>query len=272
MGKRKQKAKLALSPLQSDLFKACSDNNVMAVAHIIADLTVNKGIDRSVTAPAPVTKEEKEADAGESPIAVATAMGSPSTAPAGDAEDATVDTCGLATASTTPTAASSSATGSTLPSNPFLPSADEAAVAARPEVETDAKSEPAGAEELRVSKTIARLLSVQNTQANVDQLGTNFTALHIAAMRGHLEIVRLLVRAGVDTSVLTSRNLTATGIASKKGQVGVVQFLARKGTASCAMPVAKRKKQQSEDVVIGDCVDSVRKRRKMERALGQMAD
>jgi ankyrin repeat protein len=57
--------------------------------------------------------------------------------------------------------------------------------------------------------------------------------LHAASQRGHLEIVKLLLRQGVDVDVLDKANKTAAELASENGKTDVAKFLTEyKGDAN----------------------------------------
>ncbi|CAD7929507.1 unnamed protein product [Amoebophrya sp. A120] len=112
----------------------------------------------------------------------------------------------------------------------------------------------------------AAILSAKQEIQNVDQLGSHFTALHIAAMKGHLEIVRLLVTAGCEVNGVTSRGLSPTHIASKKGHLEVVRFLSRKRATPERMPDLLLERDMVRDAQIA-CVDNQNKRVKLEKAL-----
>ncbi|CAL8068065.1 unnamed protein product [Calicophoron daubneyi] len=53
----------------------------------------------------------------------------------------------------------------------------------------------------------------------------NDTPLHVAAKRGHLEIVKLLIKAGVDLSVKNERERTALHYAARNGRLPVARLL-----------------------------------------------
>jgi ankyrin repeat protein len=51
------------------------------------------------------------------------------------------------------------------------------------------------------------------------------TALHLAAERGHLEIVKLLAEHGADHQVRNAQGQTATDVAASKANKAVVEYL-----------------------------------------------
>jgi hypothetical protein len=61
------------------------------------------------------------------------------------------------------------------------------------------------------------------------QRGQNFTALGIAADKGHIEAVIMLIKAGANVNLRTSDGYTALMVASHRGYTAMVQALIRAG-------------------------------------------
>jgi len=59
-----------------------------------------------------------------------------------------------------------------------------------------------------------------------------FTALHLAALKGHEEMVQLLLASGASADVPTATGHTALHVAAEKGQSGVVELLLGRGRAT----------------------------------------
>ena len=67
----------------------------------------------------------------------------------------------------------------------------------------------------------------KNETQDRDGVGKNFTALHVAALKGHFEVCRLLLCAGADDAILTSRGLTPPMLAAAKGHATIVKLFAK---------------------------------------------
>ena len=59
-----------------------------------------------------------------------------------------------------------------------------------------------------------------------NEKSTGCSPLHIAAMKGHLSCVKILVESGADRQVRTTRGITPLQIAAKRGHTKVVEYLA----------------------------------------------
>ncbi|RPB22045.1 ankyrin, partial [Terfezia boudieri ATCC MYA-4762] len=57
----------------------------------------------------------------------------------------------------------------------------------------------------------------------------NRTALHIAAKKGHLEVVKVLLDKGATINAMTHVNRTALHMAAENGHLEVVKVLLDKG-------------------------------------------
>lgn len=70
-----------------------------------------------------------------------------------------------------------------------------------------------------------------NDTANIDvgYFITRGTALHGAALNGHIEIVKTLIDHGADVNVIEGQRQTPLHCAARKGKVNVVKFLVEKG-------------------------------------------
>ncbi|CAD7973392.1 unnamed protein product [Amoebophrya sp. A25] len=348
-----------LSLLQADLFKACSDNNALFVARILADLYKHGGRDRSqdhgssqetnLKLQPDNVKKEKRQSVLESASTNKEANNETDEDQVVPMDIKTQDEVeiGKDVGQTNNGGASDSGASSTKQENTSLDNeGDEASCGEDGNTEIITRSEStargrAGAaeDEARVqeeatttgtqnqghrqllpdvSERVATIVSARNMQSDVDQLGKGFTCLHVAAMKGHVEIVRLLARAGCDLHARTTRGLTAAHVAAKKGQLTCVQYLSKqiakqrrmptqnKTASTSAMQVVKNsnsngtqtntQKRQGAfpgptgggriidipscpgqdappnfmhrfEEVVGDCVASTSKRRKMEKAL-----
>lgn len=70
------------------------------------------------------------------------------------------------------------------------------------------------------------------TNADMDGLGTGATALHVAAMRGHEDVVSCLLQGRADANLMTGRGELALQLATRSGHLGVVRVLSCE--TSCA--------------------------------------
>lgn len=82
--------------------------------------------------------------------------------------------------------------------------------------------------QLKISITGDVFLAVFNPKPipswEKQQNGSNMTSLHIAALNGHVEIVKQLLAAGADMNKTTKDNKTAFQVAAENGQSEVVKF------------------------------------------------
>mmetsp|Transcript_17521 Transcript_17521/g.32967 ORF Transcript_17521/g.32967 Transcript_17521/m.32967 type:complete len:355 (-) Transcript_17521:8-1072(-) len=69
------------------------------------------------------------------------------------------------------------------------------------------------------------------TKADLDGVGTGATALHVAAVRGHEDVVAALLRAGSDPLSVTGRGESPIQLATRMGHVDVVKVLRSSGGA-----------------------------------------
>lgn len=69
------------------------------------------------------------------------------------------------------------------------------------------------------------------TKADLDGVGTGATALHVAASRGHTDVVAVLLEAGSQATALTRRGESALQLATRNGHVDVVRTLSQAGAA-----------------------------------------
>ncbi len=66
-------------------------------------------------------------------------------------------------------------------------------------------------------------LLLQDDRVNINRRGENgFTALHLAATQGHVEIVRLLLARGADRDLRDARGRTARQIAAQRAQSDLI--------------------------------------------------
>ena len=64
--------------------------------------------------------------------------------------------------------------------------------------------------------------------ANLQTAESNgWTLLHAASQRGHLEVVKLLLRRDADDDVLDKANNTTAALASENGEADVAKFIAK---------------------------------------------
>ena len=64
------------------------------------------------------------------------------------------------------------------------------------------------------------------------RLRVGYAPLHVACMRGHLEIVELLIAHGADVNAVAEECGTPLRIANTKGYAEVAKFLLQKGGKS----------------------------------------
>ena len=76
--------------------------------------------------------------------------------------------------------------------------------------------------------TIVRLLHELGADVNIVS-NNGFTALHDAALNGHIAVVRLLHELGAHMNIADNDGLTALQIAVTKGHQDVIQFLENAG-------------------------------------------
>ena len=58
---------------------------------------------------------------------------------------------------------------------------------------------------------------------------TTYAPIHVASLRGHLEVVRLLLEAGADQNSTAAGETAALFIAAQGGHIGIVQLLVEAG-------------------------------------------
>ena len=72
---------------------------------------------------------------------------------------------------------------------------------------------------------IANLLLDANADPNLVSYNLINTPLHLAALKGHLSIVQMLVEYGADLSLKNMDGLTPLGVAEKEGHSEVIDLL-----------------------------------------------
>lgn len=69
------------------------------------------------------------------------------------------------------------------------------------------------------------------TNADLDGIGTGGTALHVAAARGHVDVVAALLSAGANAAAATGRGELPVQLATRMGHVDVVKLLRHVGAS-----------------------------------------
>ncbi|KAI5475650.1 hypothetical protein MNV49_001067 [Pseudohyphozyma bogoriensis] len=73
---------------------------------------------------------------------------------------------------------------------------------------------------------LAALLETAEERSKIDAVdGYGYTPLHLAADRGHLKVVEVLVKAGADTSIKEEEGMTALELAEEAGHVEIATLL-----------------------------------------------
>jgi hypothetical protein len=82
---------------------------------------------------------------------------------------------------------------------------------------------------LRSGQEVASKELIEKDAEKSPEGSSDWTALSLAASRGHLEVVRLLLEGGTDTEVEDHMKTTALHLAVKNGHKAVVQLLLERG-------------------------------------------
>jgi ankyrin repeat protein len=78
-------------------------------------------------------------------------------------------------------------------------------------------------------EAVKHLLAQKGADINLKDYWSGQTALHAAAVGGHLEIVKFLVESGADKEAKTKSALTPLHFAAIDGHFGIVKFLVESG-------------------------------------------
>lgn len=78
-----------------------------------------------------------------------------------------------------------------------------------------------------LGRIVSRLVSA-GAEVNVPRLSDGVTPLHRAAMRGHLEVVELLLEANADPQAVTAAGSTPLELATRYGNADIVDLLEAK--------------------------------------------
>ena len=80
-------------------------------------------------------------------------------------------------------------------------------------------------------------------QDNERNYGNGFSPLHLAASRGHVEIIGLLVQARANVNARASKGLTALDVANKNENAKVIESLRKHGAKTGKELKAEAKKK-----------------------------
>jgi len=78
-----------------------------------------------------------------------------------------------------------------------------------------------------LGRIVSRLLSA-GAEVNVPRLSDGVTPLHRAAMRGHREVVELLLEANADPQAVTAAGSTPLELATRNGNADIIELLQAK--------------------------------------------